>query len=90
VIMRSDEELPSGSGDPLPRQSIWAHIPKRSLSRVLLLLALLAGILYLRKQATTIAGCMSDAFRVPAAEPAGVRLKAPVVLPGPAPQRTPR
>lgn len=89
--MRSDEEQPSGPDDPLPRrQGFWANVPKRSLSRVLLLLALLAGILYLRQQATTIAGCMSDAFRVPASRPAGVRLKAPVVVPGPASERVPR
>jgi hypothetical protein len=88
--MRSDEEQPSGLDDPLPRKSIWAHMPKRSLSRVLLLLALLAGILYLRQQATSIAGWFSEAFRMPAAEPAGVHLKAPVVLPGPAPERAPR
>jgi hypothetical protein len=67
--------------DPLPRRSVWSSIPKRSLSRALLLLAMLVGILYLRQRAPAMASCMSEAFRAPAAEPAGVRLRAPVVLP---------
>ena len=88
--MRFDEEQPSGPEAPPPRRGAWANLPRRSLSRVLLLLVLLAGILYLRQRATAIAGFFSDAFRVPAAEPAGVRLKAKVVLPGPAPEGAPR
>jgi hypothetical protein len=82
--MVEHEQQPAPPDDPLPRRSVWSSIPKRSLSRALLLLAMLGGILYLRQRAPAMAGCMSEAFRAPAAEPAGVRLRAPVVLP---PQR---
>ena len=51
----------------IPRQGILAAIPKRSLYRVVLWLAALAGILYLRQRTASIASCMSDAFRLPPA-----------------------
>jgi hypothetical protein len=86
--MDDHEEQPVPPDEPLPRQSVWSSIPKRSLSRIFLLLALLGGILYLRQRATAIASCMSEAFRAPAAEPAGVRLRAKVVLPPNAPERS--
>ncbi len=41
-------------------------MPKRSVMRVLVLLAALLAILYLRERTSSIAGCMSDAFRAPA------------------------
>jgi hypothetical protein len=85
--MDDHEEQPAPPDDPLPRRSIWSGIPKRSLSRVVLLLALLAGILYLRQRAPAMANCMSEAFHAPAAQPDGVRLRAPVVLPRKVPER---
>jgi hypothetical protein len=41
-------------------------LPKGSVARVLILLAALFGIIYLREQTSSIAGCMSNAFRAPA------------------------
>jgi hypothetical protein len=73
--------------DVIPRQGFLTTMPKRSLSRVVLLLAALAGIIYLRQRTGSIAGCMADAFRVsPAVEP--TRSSAPVkvhVAPSPDP-----
>jgi len=54
---RPDEEI--------PRQGMFSAFPKRTVSRVLLLLAALAGIIYLRQRTALIAGCMSDAFLIP-------------------------
>lgn len=48
----------------IPRHGFLAAMPKRSLSRILLLLAALAGIVYLRQRTGAIAGCMADTFRV--------------------------
>ena len=62
-------------------------MPKRTFYRIVILLAALAGIIYLRERTGSIAGCMADAFRVPpAAEqtPSSAPLRARVVLP-PAP-----
>ena len=79
--MSQAPEREPGPDDEIPKQGFWAALPKRSLSRVLIMLALLVGIIYLRQRAGSIAGCMADAFRMaPPVEP-GVRLKAPVVLP---------
>ena len=54
-----------GERDEIPRQSFWATMPKRSVMRVLILFAALLAILYLREQTSSIAGCMSNAFRAP-------------------------
>ena len=51
--------------DEIPRQGILSAVPKRTFSRVVLLLAALAAILYLRQRTSSIASCMSDAFRIP-------------------------
>jgi hypothetical protein len=83
--MSPDQEHEPGEKDEIPRQGFWAALPRRSLSRVLILLAMLVGIIYLRQRASSIAACMSDAFRAPPPHPPGVRVKAPVALPpGPA------
>ena len=87
--MPPEDERPPGHDDELPRQGFWMAVPKRSFFRLLLLLAMLAGILYLQHQTSAIAGCMANAFRVPAGEPAGVRLKAKVVLPAEPAERAP-
>jgi hypothetical protein len=70
--------------DEIPRQGILSAIPKRTFFRVVVLLAALAGILYLRQRTAAIASCMSDAFRIPPTadqkhSPSSV--KARVVLP---------
>jgi hypothetical protein len=89
--MNPEPEEQPPSDEELPRQGFWAAMPKRSLTRVLLLLALLAGILYLRPRTVTIAGCMDNAFRVaPPARPQGVPLRNPVVLPAQTPRQAPR
>jgi hypothetical protein len=87
--MPPEDERPPGHDDELPRQGFWMAVPKRSLFRLLLLLAMLAGILYLRHQTTSIAGCMSNAFSVPPGESSGARLKAKVVLPSAPAERAP-
>jgi hypothetical protein len=60
--MDADDDKQS-SKDEIPRQSILANIPKRTFSRVLLLLLALGGIIYLRERTSSIAGCMSNSFR---------------------------
>lgn len=89
--MSSEQDEQPGKDGEIPRQGFWAAMPRRSLSRVLLLLALLAGILYLRQRTTAIAGCMENAFRMPPpARPEGVPIRNPVVLPAQTPGRAPR
>lgn len=73
----SNEAPGSDDRDEIPRQSFWSALPKRSFSRVLILLGLLAGILYLRQRTGSIAGCMSQAFQAPQADPPAVRLRGP-------------
>ena len=63
--MSGEGEDRPGPEDEIPRQGFWASMPKRTLSRVLILLAMLAGIIYLRQRTGTIAGCMSNAFLMP-------------------------
>jgi hypothetical protein len=62
--MESEADKPSETPDEVPRHSIWSAIPKRTFGRVVILLALLVGILYLRERTPSIAGCMSNAFSV--------------------------
>jgi hypothetical protein len=81
-----DDEGPNGPSpdDEIPRQGLLSAIPKRTFFRVVVLLAALAGILYLRQRTSSIASCMSDAFRIPApVKPphAPSSIKARVVLP---------
>ena len=83
-VPENGERPSQNDEDEIPRQGILASIPKRSLYRVVLWLAALAGILYLRQRTASIASCMSDTFRLlPAPEqratPASI--KARVVLP---------
>ena len=69
-----------GERDEIPRQSFWAAMPKRSVMRVLILFAALLGILYLREQTSSIAGCMSNAFRAPAPESTETAARARIEL----------
>jgi hypothetical protein len=75
--MSSDPEKRQDPKDEVPRLGFWESIPKRTLSRVVLLLALLAVIIYLRQRTGAIAGCMSDAFSVQPPRPPTVKLAAP-------------
>jgi hypothetical protein len=86
--MSNDDNGPDDR-DEIPRRSFWSSLPKRSLSRVLILLGLLAGIVYLRERTGSIAGCMSQAFLAPAANPPGVRVRGPRVVPSTSPGVTP-
>ena len=68
--------------DDFPRQGWLASMPKRSLTRIFALLALLAGIFYLRTRTTSIAAWLSEALRVEVGagappSPVKVRLAAP-------------
>lgn len=78
-----DDERPShGDEDEIPRQGLLATMPKRTFYRVVVLLAALGGIIYLRQRTAWIAGCLSDSFRLPS--PAANRsapIRARVVLP---------
>jgi hypothetical protein len=68
--------------DEIPRQSLFSAIPKRTLSRVLMLLAVLAAILYLRERTSSVAACLSTAFQVPApaSRPAAGTVRARIEL----------
>jgi hypothetical protein len=56
---------------------LLTSIPRRAVYRALVLLAALAGILYLRQQTGSIASCMAQSFSVPAPT------QAPATTPGP-------
>ncbi len=79
--MSSDPTPKPDRDDEIPRKRFWSAVPRRSLSRVLLLLAMLAGILYLRARAGSIASCMSEAFRAPPPSEPGVRVRLPPASP---------
>jgi hypothetical protein len=66
VSLDRDDDKPASEEDKIPRQGWLATMPKRSMSRMVILLAALAGIIYLRGRTSWIAGCMSDTFRAPA------------------------
>lgn len=79
-----DRKGPTIDEDEIPRRGLLSSMPKRTFYRVVLLLAMLAGIIYLRQRTASIAGCMSNAFILPPpAEPRGKPdiIKARVVLP---------
>ena len=82
-VVPDDDDRPNQQ-DEIPRQGILSGIPKRTFSRVVLMLALLAGIIYLRQRTGSIASCMASAFSIPPpAEPskAPTPMKVRVVLP---------
>jgi hypothetical protein len=73
--MEPKDDRPLGKDEEIPRRGILASMPKRTFYRVVVLLAALAGIIYLRQRTETIAGCMSSAFQV---APPGPRSDSPV------------
>jgi hypothetical protein len=70
-----DDERKCSDSDEIPRKGLLAAMPKRSFFRVIVLLAGLVGIVYLRERTASIAGCMSTAFSIipppPASAPGG-------------------
>jgi hypothetical protein len=70
--MDSESDKPSSERDEIPRRSLLAAIPKRTFVRVLVLVAALWGIVYLRERTSSISGWMASAFRMlpPPAAPA--------------------
>lgn len=92
VVPDDDDGAKRKDEDEIPRRGILSTIPKRTFSRVLLLLAALAGIIYLRQRTGSIASCMATAFNLPPpARPtrASAPMRARVVLPA-EPARDPR
>jgi hypothetical protein len=78
-----DDEQHRPDNDEIPRKSLLAAMPKRSFFRVLVLLAALVGIVYLRERTASIAGCMSTAFSIippPAASPSSGGVRARIEL----------
>jgi hypothetical protein len=74
----------SRNDDEIPHHSLLSAMPKRTFYRVVLLLAALAGILYLRQRTSSIASCMSSTFQAPApgvAPKPSPAIKASVVFP---------
>jgi hypothetical protein len=55
---------PNGDRDPIPRRSLLSAMPKRTFFRVVVLLAALGGIVYLRERTGSIASCMSSSFPI--------------------------
>ena len=51
--------------DEEPRAGFWATLPRGTVTRVLLLLALLVVVVTLQRKAGAIAGCMNQAFMLP-------------------------
>jgi hypothetical protein len=87
-VVPEDDDRPNPKdqedNDEIPRQGLLAAMPKRTFYRVVLLLAALVGILYLRQRTASIAGCMASALSIPTpAEPRAApdSIKARVVLP---------
>ena len=79
-----EDDEPDRKDVEIPHQSLLSAMPKRTFYRVVLLLATLAGILYLRQRTGSIASCLSSAFQVPPpilTPPIPPTLKATVLLP---------
>jgi hypothetical protein len=48
-----------------PPRSFWTTVPRGTITRVFILLALLAGVVVLQRKAGAIAGCMNQTFMLP-------------------------
>jgi hypothetical protein len=51
--------------DEESRRGFWASLPRGTITRVFVLLALLAGVVLLQRKAGVIAGCMNQTFMLP-------------------------
>jgi alkylated DNA nucleotide flippase Atl1 len=58
-------ELSNREGDEEPRKSLWASLPRGTVTRTFVLLALLAGVVMLQRKAGAIAGCMNQTLMLP-------------------------
>jgi hypothetical protein len=58
-------ELGHHEDEEEPRKGFWATVRRGTITRVLVLLALLAGVVVLQRKAGAIAGCMNQAFMLP-------------------------
>jgi hypothetical protein len=58
-------DKPSDVDGEKPRRSFWATVPPRTATRIVILLALLAGVIVLQHRAGTIASCANQAFNLP-------------------------
>jgi hypothetical protein len=77
--------------DEEPRKRLIATLPRGTITRTLILLALLFGVIVLQRRAGAIASCMSQTFMLPqsgtasmpadASPPGTGRIRARVVVP---------
>jgi hypothetical protein len=89
VNVSDEHEKPDGAGvSEDEHKGFFETIPRGTITRVLILLAALAGIVVLQRKTGAIAGCMSQAFMAPAprsdvrADKAeGPRIRGQVLLP---------
>jgi hypothetical protein len=75
------DDLNAKELDEVPRKSFLAVMPKRSFSRIFMLLAALAGIIYLRQKTSVVAGCMGEAFTAPARSSTPSTIRGRVTIP---------
>jgi hypothetical protein len=68
--------------EAIPRVSFWSAMPKRSVSRIIMMILALAGILYLREKTGAVAGCMGDAFNAPYHPASPATIRGTVAIPG--------
>ncbi len=66
---REPDDRPPEPDDRPPRDSLWALIPRRSLTMVVALLIILAGVIALRQRTGALARAFSQALL--GAQPAG-------------------
>jgi hypothetical protein len=52
-------------GDEELRKGLFATMPRGTITRVFILLALLVGVVLLQRKAGAIAGCMNQTFMLP-------------------------
>ncbi len=52
-------------GEEEPRRGLFATMPRGTITRVFILLVLLAGVVLLQRKASAIAGCMNETFMLP-------------------------
>jgi hypothetical protein len=55
----------NGKDDDIPRQSFFELLPKRSIAKIVVLIAMLVGIVVLQRRAGFVAGCAQSTFVAP-------------------------
>ncbi len=86
---RGGPEGPDDSEDDKPPKRFLETIPRGTITRVVVLLAALAGIIILQQKTGSIASCMNQAFLAPQSRPdrqpdkdESRRIRGQVVVPG--------